>query len=238
MVTNNYRASGGGHFPGIDGSNIVHEDPFETREIIAQYLKAQSADNAAGFSPAANNNWHMKALPANVDVRLYSSPTDEAKALWQGFLELEECQEAQRALAQIILDKALNEAEHFLPWLPEIDLRTAAFFFDLRVQQGGMTKRRDDGSLWSPEILDRPEDANYAQALDFASSRGKTKTAGAWASACTQDPLAQVLLHYAFARAAMARTEYVWDALSRRGTIACRVGSVHGAWMDLTQILP
>ena len=81
VVTNNYRASGGGHFPGIDGSNIVHEDPSETREIIAQYLKAQSADNPSGFSPAANNNWHMKALPANVDVRLYSSPTDEAKAL-------------------------------------------------------------------------------------------------------------------------------------------------------------
>ena len=81
VVTNNYRASGGGHFPGIDGSNMVHEDPSETREIIAQYLKAQSAENPAGFSPAANNNWHMKALPANVDVRLYSSPTDEAKAL-------------------------------------------------------------------------------------------------------------------------------------------------------------
>ena len=66
MVTNNYRASGGGHFPGIDGSNIVHEDPSETREIIAQYLKAQSAGEPGGFSPAANNNWYMKALPANV----------------------------------------------------------------------------------------------------------------------------------------------------------------------------
>ena len=71
----------GGHFPGIDGSNIVHEDPSETREIIALYLKAQSAENPAGFSPAANNNWHMKALPANVDVRLYSSPREEAKQL-------------------------------------------------------------------------------------------------------------------------------------------------------------
>ncbi|HHQ4632425.1 TPA: bifunctional 2',3'-cyclic-nucleotide 2'-phosphodiesterase/3'-nucleotidase, partial [Aeromonas hydrophila] len=87
VVTNNYRASGGGHFPGIDGSNIVHEDPFETREIIAQYLKAQSADNPAGFSPAANNNWHMKALPANVDVRLYSSPREEAKQLAGADLE-------------------------------------------------------------------------------------------------------------------------------------------------------
>ncbi|HGY1083050.1 bifunctional 2',3'-cyclic-nucleotide 2'-phosphodiesterase/3'-nucleotidase [Aeromonas salmonicida] len=87
VVTNNYRASGGGHFPGIDGSNIVHEDPSETREIIAQYLKAQSADNPGGFSPAANNNWHMKALPANVDVRLYSSPREEAKQLAGADLE-------------------------------------------------------------------------------------------------------------------------------------------------------
>ena len=68
VVTNNYRASGGGHFPGIDGSNIVHEDPSETREFIAQYLKAQSAENPAGFSPAANNNWHMNCL-------LYTSPS-------------------------------------------------------------------------------------------------------------------------------------------------------------------
>ena len=59
----------------------MHEDPSETREIIALYLKAQSAENPAGFSPAANNNWHMKALPAGVDVRLYSSPGEEAKAL-------------------------------------------------------------------------------------------------------------------------------------------------------------
>ena len=81
VVTNNYRASGGGHFPGIDGSNIVHEDPFETREIVAQYLKSRSASNPQGFSPAADNNWHMKALPAGVDVRLYSSPREEAKAL-------------------------------------------------------------------------------------------------------------------------------------------------------------
>ncbi len=51
VVTNNYRASGGGHFPGIDGSNIVHEDPSETREIIAQYLKAQSAGEPGWLQP-------------------------------------------------------------------------------------------------------------------------------------------------------------------------------------------
>lgn len=81
VVTNNYRASGGGHFPGVDGGNIVHEDPFETREIVAQYLKSRSASKPQGFSPVADNNWHMKALPAGVDVRLYSSPREEAKAV-------------------------------------------------------------------------------------------------------------------------------------------------------------
>ncbi len=81
VVTNNYRASGGGHFPGVDGGNIVHEDPFETREIVAQYLKSRSASQPQGFSPLADNNWHMKALPAGVDVRLYSSPREEAKAV-------------------------------------------------------------------------------------------------------------------------------------------------------------
>lgn len=81
VVTNNYRASGGGHFPGVDGGNIVHEDPFETREIVAQYLKSRSASQPQGFSPVADNNWHMKALPAGVDVRLYSSPREEAKAV-------------------------------------------------------------------------------------------------------------------------------------------------------------
>ncbi|MBL0458382.1 bifunctional 2',3'-cyclic-nucleotide 2'-phosphodiesterase/3'-nucleotidase [Aeromonas enteropelogenes] len=81
VVTNNYRASGGGHFPGGDGGNIVHEDPFETREIVAQYLKSRSASQPQGFSPVADNNWHMKALPAGVDVRLYSSPREEAKAV-------------------------------------------------------------------------------------------------------------------------------------------------------------
>ncbi len=81
VVTNNYRASGGGHFPGVDGGNIVHEDPFETREIVAQYLKSRSTSQPQGFSPLADNNWHMKALPAGVDVRLYSSPREEAKAV-------------------------------------------------------------------------------------------------------------------------------------------------------------
>jgi len=48
VVTNNYRASGGGRFPGLDGSNIVLASPDGTREILAEWLKAHprlSADD-------------------------------------------------------------------------------------------------------------------------------------------------------------------------------------------------
>ncbi len=39
IVTNNYRASGGGHFPGLDGSNIVLAAPDGTREILAKWIE-------------------------------------------------------------------------------------------------------------------------------------------------------------------------------------------------------
>jgi 2',3'-cyclic-nucleotide 2'-phosphodiesterase/3'-nucleotidase len=42
VVTNNYRASGGGSFPGLDGTQIVLDAPDENREALAQYLQAQN----------------------------------------------------------------------------------------------------------------------------------------------------------------------------------------------------
>ena len=41
VVTNNYRASGGGNFPGLDGKNIVLSAPDGTREILAKWLERQ-----------------------------------------------------------------------------------------------------------------------------------------------------------------------------------------------------
>ena len=47
MVTNNYRASGGGHFPGLDGSSIVLAAPDGTREILADWLKQKKRIDAS-----------------------------------------------------------------------------------------------------------------------------------------------------------------------------------------------
>jgi 2',3'-cyclic-nucleotide 2'-phosphodiesterase / 3'-nucleotidase len=58
VVTNNYRASGGGFFPGLDGSNIVVDAPDENREALVQYLRA-----APKVNPSADRNWRIQPVP-------------------------------------------------------------------------------------------------------------------------------------------------------------------------------
>ena len=59
VVTNNYRASGGGNFPGLDGNNIVLQAPDENREALEQYLRA-----AKNVDPTADGNWRVQAVPS------------------------------------------------------------------------------------------------------------------------------------------------------------------------------
>jgi 2',3'-cyclic-nucleotide 2'-phosphodiesterase / 3'-nucleotidase len=58
VVTNNYRASGGGNFPGLDGSATVLQAPDENREVLLQYLKDQQRVDAA-----ADGNWALLPVP-------------------------------------------------------------------------------------------------------------------------------------------------------------------------------
>ena len=53
IVTNNYRANGGGHFPGLDGSNIVLAAPDGTREIVAKWLERQKRIDTQSLEPAS-----------------------------------------------------------------------------------------------------------------------------------------------------------------------------------------
>jgi 2',3'-cyclic-nucleotide 2'-phosphodiesterase/3'-nucleotidase len=66
VVTNNYRASGGGNFPGLDGSNVVVDAPDENRAALVQYLQSvQRVD------PSADGNWRVQAV-AGVRLRFLS----------------------------------------------------------------------------------------------------------------------------------------------------------------------
>jgi 2',3'-cyclic-nucleotide 2'-phosphodiesterase/3'-nucleotidase len=49
VVTNNYRASGGGNFPGLDGSNLVISAPDTNRDVLIAYIRAARQVTRARF---------------------------------------------------------------------------------------------------------------------------------------------------------------------------------------------
>jgi 2',3'-cyclic-nucleotide 2'-phosphodiesterase/3'-nucleotidase len=58
VVTNNYRAAGGGGFPGLDGTQIVVDSPDETREALVRHFRASSP-----LDPSADGNWRIRPVP-------------------------------------------------------------------------------------------------------------------------------------------------------------------------------
>ncbi|WP_064093093.1 bifunctional 2',3'-cyclic-nucleotide 2'-phosphodiesterase/3'-nucleotidase [Rossellomorea aquimaris] len=69
VATNNYRASGGGHFPGIDGSNIIIQAPDENRNVIINYIMEKGSIN-----PEADGNWTFAPIHGDVNVVFETSP--------------------------------------------------------------------------------------------------------------------------------------------------------------------
>lgn len=67
VATNNYRASGGGHFPGLDGTRTLLESPDATREILIQWLKDHSRLTRADVPP---RSWHFAPLHTRGEVTI------------------------------------------------------------------------------------------------------------------------------------------------------------------------
>lgn len=69
VVTNSYRASGGGTFPGCDGSTVVFEAPDIIRDILVRYIV-----ETGHVDPKSDGNWRFLPWPAEATVTFLTSP--------------------------------------------------------------------------------------------------------------------------------------------------------------------
>ncbi|WP_432776629.1 bifunctional 2',3'-cyclic-nucleotide 2'-phosphodiesterase/3'-nucleotidase [Brevibacillus gelatini] len=97
VVTNNYRAGGGGNFPGLDGKNIVIDSPDENRQVVIDYILSQKDIN-----PAADNNWTFAPIDAKVNVTFTSSP--DAKPFAEKMPNLKFISQLESGFAKFAID--------------------------------------------------------------------------------------------------------------------------------------
>ena len=75
VVTNSYRAGGGGHFPGCDGSSVVYEAPDSNFDALLQYMKARGR-----VAVSRGGGWRFAPWPASVTATLLAPPAALAVA--------------------------------------------------------------------------------------------------------------------------------------------------------------
>ncbi|HET6467010.1 MAG TPA: bifunctional 2',3'-cyclic-nucleotide 2'-phosphodiesterase/3'-nucleotidase [Geminicoccaceae bacterium] len=75
VATNNYRAAGGGDFPGLDGSNIILEAPDTNRDVLVRYIVEQKTIN-----PSADDNWRIAPVGGNATLIFETGPGAEPHA--------------------------------------------------------------------------------------------------------------------------------------------------------------
>jgi 2',3'-cyclic-nucleotide 2'-phosphodiesterase/3'-nucleotidase len=69
VVTNNYRASGGGGFPGCDGTSVVIEAPDANRDVLLKYVESKTE-----IAPKPNGAWRFAPWPGAVVATYLTSP--------------------------------------------------------------------------------------------------------------------------------------------------------------------
>jgi 2',3'-cyclic-nucleotide 2'-phosphodiesterase/3'-nucleotidase len=72
VATNNYRAGGGGNFPGNDGTTIVLDAPDLTRDAIMRFIVERKE-----VAPKADGSWSL-AVPPNVTMTFTTGPNAAA----------------------------------------------------------------------------------------------------------------------------------------------------------------
>jgi len=82
VATNNYRASGGGGFPGLDGSKTIYASPDANRDVLIGYIK--KAATLAKVTNGSDRSWHFTRVTTAGPVQFLSAPGNAALAATDG----------------------------------------------------------------------------------------------------------------------------------------------------------
>jgi len=72
VATNNYRASGGGNFPGLDGSKTVVASPDASRDVLIEYIR--TAKQLTRAANGAQRSWRFAQVKTAGPVVFHSAP--------------------------------------------------------------------------------------------------------------------------------------------------------------------
>ncbi|TCV92389.1 2',3'-cyclic-nucleotide 2'-phosphodiesterase/3'-nucleotidase [Luteibacter rhizovicinus] len=101
VVTNNYRASGGGNFPGLDGSNIVLSAPDGNREVVIHWLEAKKALKRGDVE---KTSWRFAPLKTAGEVTFVSSAGKEDVARDAGLRNIRQLKDNEDGTAVYAID--------------------------------------------------------------------------------------------------------------------------------------
>ncbi len=88
VATNNYRASGGGAFPGLDGSSTVVAAPDNNRDVLIEYIRRQGQLTRA--ANGASRSWRFAPVATKGPVVFHAAPGKEALAREAGLANVRE----------------------------------------------------------------------------------------------------------------------------------------------------
>jgi 2',3'-cyclic-nucleotide 2'-phosphodiesterase/3'-nucleotidase len=111
VATNNFRASGGGAFPGLDGSKTVFASPDNNRAVLIAYIKA--ARHLTRAANGSTRSWRFAAVRTKGPVVFHSAPGKLALAREAGLAGvslLKEDDGGGKGYALYAIDLGLNEA--------------------------------------------------------------------------------------------------------------------------------
>jgi 2',3'-cyclic-nucleotide 2'-phosphodiesterase/3'-nucleotidase len=90
VATNNYRASGGGNFPGLDGSKTVFASPDNNRDVLIDYVRTTKTLTRAANGAA--RSWRFAPVKTAGPVVFHSAPGKLALAREAGIDNVTEIQ--------------------------------------------------------------------------------------------------------------------------------------------------